>query len=232
MEIVSVRPGQVRTFHPRRGRMGQRHADALDRLWPTYGVPVAQDPTSPLDLTRLFGRSAPVVLEIGSGMGECVAAMAQADPERGYLAVEVHTPGIASLLASISERGLDNVRVAAGDALDLVRYQLPPQSLDAVHAFFPDPWPKARHHRRRLIQPQHVALLASRLAPGGFLRCATDWASYAHEMSATLAGEPLLANAYAGFAPRPADRPETKFERRAIEAGRPVFDLIFQRRGG
>jgi tRNA (guanine-N7-)-methyltransferase len=230
MEIVEVRPGQVRTFHPRMGRMGRRHADALDRLWPMYGVPVAQDPAPPIDLAQLFGRRAPVVLEIGSGMGECVAAMAQSDPDRGYLAVEVHTPGIASLLAVIEQRGLDNVRVAAGDALDLARHQLAPRSLDAIHAFFPDPWPKARHHRRRLIQPEHVALLAARLAPGGALRCATDWESYALQMSATLTGEPLLLNAYPGFAPRPAYRPETKFERRAIDAGRPVFDLIFHRR--
>jgi tRNA (guanine-N7-)-methyltransferase len=210
--------------------MGQRHADALDRLWPVYGVPVSQDPVSAMDLAELFGRQAPVVLEIGSGMGECVAAMAHADPERGYLAVEVHTPGIASLLAIIEERGLGNVRVAAGDALDLVRHQLAPQSLDAIHAFFPDPWPKSRHHRRRLIQPEHVALLATRLAPGGALHCATDWASYAHEMSATLTAEPSLVNAYTGFASRPEYRPETKFERRAIDAGRPVFDLIFHRR--
>jgi tRNA (guanine-N7-)-methyltransferase len=210
--------------------MGQRHADALDRLWPVYGVPVAQDVAPPIDLVQLFGRQAPVVLEIGSGMGECVAAMAQADPDRGYLAVEVHTPGIASLLAAISERGLDNVRVAAGDALDLVRHQLAPQSLDAIHAFFPDPWPKARHHRRRLIQPAHVALLAARLVPGGTLHCATDWPAYALQMSAVLAGQSLLVNAYPEFAPRPAYRPETKFERRAIDADRPVFDLIFHRR--
>jgi tRNA (guanine-N7-)-methyltransferase len=210
--------------------MGQRHADALHRLWAVYGVPVAQDPAPPIDLVQLFSRQAPVVLEIGSGMGECVAAMAQADPDRGYLAVEVHMPGIASLLAVIEERGLDNVRVAAGDALDLARHQLAPQSLDAIHAFFPDPWPKARHHQRRLIQPAHVALLAERLAPGGALHCATDWASYAVQMSAVLAGESRLVNAYPGFAPRPAYRPETKFERRAIDADRPVFDLIFHRR--
>ena len=210
--------------------MGQRHADALDRLWPMYGISVAQDPVPPLDLAQLFGRRAPVVLEIGSGMGECTAAMAQADPDRGYLAVEVHPPGIANLLATVEERGLDNVRVAAGDALDLVRYQVAPQSMDAIHAFFPDPWPKARHHRRRLIQPEHVALLAARLVPGGTLHCATDWGDYAHEMRATLAGEPLLVNAYQAFAPRPVYRPETKFERRAVEAGRPVFDVVFHRR--
>ncbi|WP_435829735.1 tRNA (guanosine(46)-N7)-methyltransferase TrmB [Micromonospora costi] len=219
----------VRTFHPRRGRMTGRQTDALGRLFPTYGLEIPDGPGAPVDPAGLFGREAPVVLEIGSGMGETTAAMAGADPDRDYLAVEVHTPGIANLLDLVHRRDLRNVRVARGDALELVR-RLPAGSLDAVHVFFPDPWPKARHHKRRLIQPAHVALLRSRLAPGGTLHCATDWAEYAEAMRDTLDADPELVNAYDGFAPRPAHRPVTKFERRALLAGRPVADLIYRRR--
>jgi tRNA (guanine-N7-)-methyltransferase len=207
--------------------MGERQRDALDRLWPAYGVTIGEQP---LDPAALFGRRMPIVLEIGSGMGDATAEMAAADPDRGYLAVEVHTPGIASLLALIEAQGLTNVRIARGDALELVRHQLASNSLDAVHVFFPDPWPKARHHKRRLIQPDHVELLRSRLVSGGTLHCATDSAGYAEAMLETLTADPLLVNAYDGYAPRPAHRPLTKFEQRGIEAGRPVFDLMFRRR--
>jgi tRNA (guanine-N7-)-methyltransferase len=224
------RRSRVRTFHPRRGRLSGRHLDALDRLWAAYGVAVADGRARPLDTAALFGRAAPLVLEIGFGMGEATAAMAAADPGRGYLAVDVHTPGIANLLAHVEAVRLTNVRVGAGDALDLVRYQLAPASVDAVHVFFPDPWPKGRHHKRRLIQPAHVALLCSRLAAGGTLHCATDSADYATAMLATLTAEPRLVNAYDGYAPRPAHRPETRFERRGLDAGRTVFDLVFHRR--
>ncbi|MGC4862682.1 tRNA (guanosine(46)-N7)-methyltransferase TrmB [Micromonospora sp. DT68] len=218
--------GHIRTFHPRRGRMSGRQTDALDRLWSRYGLDVSD---APVDLAKLFGRRAPVVLEIGSGMGDSTAAMAAADPGRDYLAVEVHTPGIANLLDLVERGDLGNVRVARGDALDLVR-GLPEGALAAVHVYFPDPWPKARHHKRRIIQPAHVALLRSRLAAGGTLHCATDWAEYAEAMRETLDADPELVDAYGGFAPRPAHRPVTKFERRAITAGRPVADLIYRRR--
>jgi tRNA (guanine-N7-)-methyltransferase len=140
----------------------------------------------------------------------------------------VHTPGVATLLNRLDERGLTNVRIAEEDALELVR-RLPPGSLDAVHAFFPDPWPKSRHHKRRLIQPGHVALLRSRLAPGGTLHCATDWTEYARAMLTVLTGDPELVNAHDGYAPRPAHRPVTRFERRAVLAGRPTHDLVFRR---
>ena len=212
--------------------MSGRHHEALDRLWPRYGVPVSGDP---LDVPALFGRDAPLVLEIGSGMGDATAAMAAADPGRDYLAVEVHLPGIASLLAHVEERGLGNVRVARGDALTLVERMLRPSSVDAVHVFFPDPWPKLKHHKRRLIQPAHLALLRSRLVPGGVLHCATDWPPYAQAMLATLSADPELVNTTEGFAPRPAYRVTTRFERRAVRQGRPVFDLVFRRaadRGG
>ncbi len=229
--VVTVPPhaSRIRTFHPRRGRMTGRQLDALDRLWSAYGLTVADDPAAaPVDLAALFGRRAPIVLEIGSGMGDATAAMAAADPGRDYLAVEVHTPGIANLLGLVERLGLGNVRLARGDALDLVR-ALPDGSLDAVHVFFPDPWPKSRHHKRRIIQPMHVALLRSRLTPGGTLHCATDWAEYAESMRETLTADPGLVDVHGGYAPRPAHRPVTKFERRALTAGRPVFDLVHRR---
>ncbi|MFF5173113.1 tRNA (guanosine(46)-N7)-methyltransferase TrmB [Micromonospora sp. NPDC000089] len=218
----------IRTFHPRRGRLTARQTDALARLWPAYGIDVT-DLDGPVDPAAFFGRGAPVVLEIGSGMGDATAAMAAADPGRDYLAVEVHTPGIANLLDLAQRHGLGNVRLARGDALDLVR-AMPEGTLDAIHVFFPDPWPKSRHHKRRIIQPGHVALLRSRLAPGGTLHCATDWAEYAESMRETLTADPGLTDPHGGFAPRPAHRPVTKFERRAQTAGRPIFDLMHERR--
>jgi tRNA (guanine-N7-)-methyltransferase len=208
--------------------MSPRHTRALSELWPAYGLAAPDSDRTPVDLVGLFGREARRVLEIGFGMGEATAAMAAADPGRDYLAVEVHTPGVGNLLAMIGERGLRNVRVAHGDAIELAR-RLPPGSLDAAHVFFPDPWPKARHHKRRLIQPAHVALLRDRLRAGGTLHVATDWAHYAAAMAETLTADPGLRDLHGGFAPRPAHRPVTKFERRAAEAGQPVFDLVFQR---
>ena len=219
----------IRTFHPRRGRMGAERADALARLWPLRGYDI--DSAGPaFDAAALFGRQAPLVLEIGCGMGEATAAMAAADPGRDYLGVDVHTPGLANLLA-LAERGaLGNVRAARGDAVELLRDLMKPGSLDAVHVFFPDPWPKARHHKRRIIRPDVVSLIRERLRGGGTLRCATDWAPYAERMLETLGADPGLANPHGGYAPRPPDRPPTRFERRAQVAGRPVFELEFHRR--
>ena len=214
----------IRTFHPRRGRMSARHADARAALWPAYGLLVHDGDRTPLDLAVLFGRAAPVVLEIGFGMGETTAAMAAADPGRDYLGVEVHTPGIGNLLALVGERGLTNVRVAHGDALQLV-HRIAPGALDAVHVFFPDPWPKARHHKRRLVRPGNVALLRERLRPGGLLHCATDWPDYAAAMAETLDADPGLRAA----GDERAGRPETKFERRGALAGRPITDLRYVR---
>ncbi|GAA4590061.1 tRNA (guanine-N7-)-methyltransferase [Actinoplanes octamycinicus] len=214
----------IRTFHPRRGRMSTRHADAHAALWPRFGFTVVDGDRTPLDLGELFGREAPRVLEIGFGMGDATAAMAAADPDRDYLGVEVHTPGIGNLLALVGERGLTNVRVAEGDAMQLV-HRLAPGALAAVHVFFPDPWPKARHHKRRLIQPASVALLRDRLRPGGVLHCATDWPDYAEAMAATLDADPGLRR----LPPTPHARPETKFERRGAAAGRPIADLRYER---
>ncbi|HEY8474913.1 MAG TPA: tRNA (guanosine(46)-N7)-methyltransferase TrmB [Natronosporangium sp.] len=217
---------QIRTFKPRRGRLRRRRQEALRRLGPVYGVAVTG---GPLDPVEVFGRRAPLVLEIGFGMGDATAELAASDPDRDYLAVEVHTPGVANLLLLIEELGLTNLRVGHGDALELLRDRLAPASLAAVHAFFPDPWPKQRHHKRRLFQPAHVALLRSRLAPGGIIHTATDWPEYAETMLAVLEADPELSNVYDRWAPRQVDRPQTRYEQRALAAGRPVFELVFRR---
>jgi tRNA (guanine-N7-)-methyltransferase len=216
----------ARTFHARRGRLSEQRLAALRRLVPRFAVEVGD---APVDLASLFGRRAPVVLEIGSGMGDATAEMAAADSDRDYLAVEVHTAGVADLLARVEQEGLTNVRVVHGDAMHLVSVQLPPRSLAAVHVFFPDPWPKSRHHKRRLIRPDRVALLREALVPGGALHCATDWPDYAQAMLDALRGDPQLSTVYADFAPRPSWRPVTLYERRALAAGRTVFDLEFRR---
>ena len=214
---------RITTFYPRRGRVSGRHEDALARLWPFFGVDI---PGPMVDPRTLFGRDAPLVLEIGSGMGDATIEMAEADPDRDYLAVEVFPPGLGNLLANVESRGLANVRVASGDALELLRHIVSPDSLDAVHIFFPDPWPKVRHHKRRLIRPDNVALLRSRLRPGGILHCATDWQDYAAQMIEALDSEPQLSG---GVVERPDRRPLTKFEKRGIDAGRPIIDLIYAR---
>jgi tRNA (guanine-N7-)-methyltransferase len=225
-------PRRIRTFHPRRGRTGTQRAEALVRLWPRFGLDIPVDPArrGPMDVAALFGRRAPLVLEIGSGMGDAAVAMAAADPDRDYLAVDVHTPGLGRVLTEIEARGLTNLRAGRGDAVELVRDCLSPASLAAVHIFFPDPWPKARHHKRRLVQPETVALLADRLEPGGLLLCATDWPDYAEQMLDVLGDEPRLVNLHDGVAPRLAGRPVTAFERRALDAGRHITDLAFARR--
>lgn len=223
----------LRTFHPRRAPLGVERTDALTRLFPRWGFSV-DDPRVPpprtadgtLDTVALFGRAAPLVLEIGSGMGDATAAMAAADPDRDWLAVEAHLPGVAALLLLVERHGLTNVRVAHGDALRLLRSDVAPGSLDAVHAFFPDPWPKARHHKRRLVQPAHVALLRDRLRVGGTLHVATDWAPYAEQVRDVLGCDPDLAG---GVVPRPAHRPVTRFEQRGLDLGHEVQDVIVRR---
>ncbi len=219
---------RIRTFHPRRGRVTGAQADAISRLWPRWGVDI--DGT-PLDLAALFGRAdLPVVLEIGFGMGDATAAMAAADPGTGILAADVHTPGQGNLLHLADQGGLSNIRVANGDAVILLRDMLPPASLAGLRVYFPDPWPKARHHKRRIIQPDFVRLAVSRLAPGGLVHCATDWEPYAEQMLEVLTAEPALRNTHDGYAPRPGWRPMTKFERQGLAKGHVVHDLIFERR--
>ena len=215
---------EVRSYKLRRGRITPGQADALERLRPTLGVPVDG---RPLDLPAVFGRTAPLVVEIGSGTGESTVELAAADPGRDVIAVEVHTPGVGSLLRLAEQAGLTNVRVAEGDALVVLRDMLAPGSVDEVRVLFPDPWPKARHVKRRLVSPAFAELVASRLRPGGRLHVATDWAAYAEQVEAVLAATPGLSG---GPVPRP-DRPVTRFEQRARDEGRTVVDLVAVRTG-
>jgi tRNA (guanine-N7-)-methyltransferase len=208
--------------------MSATRADGLRRRLESLGHVIG---SGPLDVAALFRREAPLVLEIGAGMGDATLGMAAADPDRNYLAVDVHAPGMATLLSEAEARGLANVRGARGDALELLRDEasIPSGSVDAIHIFFPDPWPKARHHKRRMIQPETVALMRDRLRPGGILHTATDWADYAEQMLEVLTADPQLRNLFDGPAPRPAQRPQTKYELRGVEAGRTIVDLIFAR---
>ncbi|MET8762026.1 tRNA (guanosine(46)-N7)-methyltransferase TrmB [Lentzea sp. NPDC004782] len=203
---------------------------AWDTYWEKMGNDVKSLPEGPLDFTSWFGRSAPVLLEIGSGMGETTSQLVAAAPELNYVAVEVYKPGLAQLLLRAEHLGgLDNLRVLRGDAVDLLTDHVAPASLHGVRIFFPDPWPKKKHHKRRLVQPDFVALLASRLEPGGVLHLATDWEHYAEQMLEVCSGERLLTNLYDGWAPRPDWRPVTKFEQRAVNEGRVSHDLMFKR---
>lgn len=217
----------VRSYVRREGRMTGAQKRALETLWPRYGV------DGPFDPRRAFGRDAPMVLEIGFGNGDHLLARAQAQPEKNFLGVEVHRPGVGRLLLRAEALGLTNLRVACDDAVEVLRDWLPEASLDEVMIYFPDPWPKKRHHKRRLIQPELAHRVASRLKPGGILRLATDWADYATHMLAVLNAETLLRNESpaGGFIPRPPDRPATKFEQRGERLGHPVRDLAFRRVG-
>jgi len=217
----------IRSFVLRQGRISNAQQRALGSLLPRYGV--AEDDT-PLDLNKLFGRAAPKILEIGFGMGETTAAIAAAHPQHDYLGVEVHSPGVGSLLKQIDALGLTNVRVIQRDVMEVLTTRITAESLDGIHVFFPDPWPKKRHHKRRLLQAPFVALLAERLKPGGYLHAATDWHEYAEQILTVLTAEPLLANSSAGYAPRPAYRPLTKFEQRGLRLGHGVWDIVFRRK--
>ena len=219
----------IRSFVLRQGRMSPAQQRACDALYPRYGV--AEQDTA-LDFAGLFGNPRPVVLEIGFGMGETTAAIAAAHPDTNFLGVEMHWPGVGALLRRIESAQLANVRVVRRDAVDVAARMIPPASLAGIHVYFPDPWPKKRHHKRRLLQPAFVHALAGRLAPGGYLHVATDWEPYALEILATLSAEPLLANTATGFAPRPSWRPLTKFEQRGLGLGHAVFDLLFTRARG
>jgi tRNA (guanine-N7-)-methyltransferase len=215
----------IRSFVLRQGRMSPAQQRACAELYPRYGV----TPAAPLDWRAVFGNAAPVVLEIGFGMGETTATIAAGKPDVNFLGVEVHWPGVGALLRRIETQGLANVRVLRDDAVDVVSHMIAPASLAGVHVYFPDPWPKKRHHKRRLLQAPFVHALARTLAPGGYLHVATDWAPYAEEILATLVAQPLLANAASAFAPRPPWRPLTKFEQRGLARGHAVFDLLFTR---
>lgn len=212
----------------RAGRTTQGQARALRELGARFLLPYRAEP---LDLVQTFGRAAPVVLEIGFGMGEATAHIAALMPATHFLCCEVHEPGIGALLKRIGEQGLSNIRICAHDAVEVLDHMLAPASLAGVHIFFPDPWHKTRHHKRRLIQPPLVARLAQRLVPGGYIHCATDWQPYAEQMLEVLRAEPLLRNRApdGGYAPRPPYRPLTKFENRGVRLGHGVWDLVFER---
>ncbi len=218
---------RLKSFVKRAGRTTDGQARAFAELGPLFLLPHV---AAPLDLAAVFGRNAPTVLEIGFGMGEATAHIAAAMPEKNFLCCEVHEPGVGALLKRIGEQGLTNIRICAHDAVDVLDHMLAPATLAGVHVFFPDPWHKKRHNKRRLIQPELVAKLAQRLAPGGTLHCATDWQPYAEQMLAVLSAEPLLRNTAEGYAPKPAYRPLTKFENRGLLLGHGVWDVVFARR--
>ena len=220
------RAGHIRSFVLRQGRVSNAQQRYYDEMMAKIGVPYR---AAALDLDAVFGRSAPHIFEIGFGMGETSATIAETNPQNDYLGVEVHTPGVGSLCKLIAEKNLANQRIIQHDAVEVLRDMIQPDSLDGVHIFFPDPWPKARHHKRRLIQPPLVAMLASRLKPGGYIHCATDWENYAEQMLEVLSAEPLLQNTAADYAPRPDYRPLTKFEQRGLRLGHGVWDLVFRR---
>ena len=217
----------IRSFVLRQGRVSVAQQRSLDTLLPRFGIPYAE---KQLDLDAVFGRAAPKILEIGFGMGESTASIAQAHPENDSLTLEVHTPGVGSLLKQIEEKGLSNIRIIQHDAVEVLRDMLPDAILEGVHIFFPDPWHKTRHNKRRLIQAPFVAQLVHKLKPGGYIHVATDWQDYAEQVLAVLSAEPLLQNTAPDYAPRPAYRPLTKFEQRGIRLGHGVWDIVFRRK--
>lgn len=216
----------IRSFVVRAGRMSPRQTRGLDQGMQRHGLDYQP---ATLDFVQTFGRDAPTVLEIGFGMGITTAEIAAAQPQTNFIAVEVHPPGVGNLCNLLDEQGLANVRVIQHDAVEVLTHMIAANSLAGVHIYFPDPWHKKRHNKRRLVQPPLVALLASRLVTDGYLHLATDWVPYAEQMLEVLSAEPLLRNTAADYAPRPAWRPETKFERRGIKLGHEVRDLLFRR---
>lgn len=218
---------RIRSFVTRAGRVSTGQRRAMDELGPRFVVPYS--PEEP-DWDAVFARRAPRILEIGFGMGATTAEIAARRQDDDFLGVEVHEPGVGALLKLMGEQNLSNIRIIQHDAVEVLENMIAPESLDGVHIFFPDPWHKARHHKRRLIQPKFVALLVSRLKPGAYIHCATDWQNYAEQMLEVLGADPALENTADGYAPRPDYRPVTKFEKRGLRLGHGVWDLIYKRR--
>jgi tRNA (guanine-N7-)-methyltransferase len=225
-ESVPPRRG-IRSFVLRTGRTTVGQQRALDTLGPQFLLPYQPQP---VELQQVFGRAAPTILEIGFGMGEATAHIAGLMPEKNFLCCEVHTPGVGALLKRIGDAGLANIRIVQHDAVEVLEHMLPAESLAGVHIFFPDPWHKARHNKRRLVQPHFLAKLLPRLAKGGTIHCATDWEPYAQQMLEVLSAEHSLRNTAHGFAPRPEYRPLTKFENRGIRLGHGVWDVVFEKK--
>ena len=224
-------PKTIKSYVRRAGRTTTGQAKAFETLGPRFLLPYA---AAALNAPAAFGRVAPLILEIGFGMGEATAHIARVRPQDNFLCCEVHEPGVGALLKRIGEQAIDNIRILQHDAVEVLDHMLPEASLDGVHIFFPDPWHKTKHHKRRLIQPPLVAKLAARLKPGGYLHCATDWEPYAQQMLEVLGAEPQLRNQAAdaglgGYAPKPDYRPLTKFEHRGLCLGHGVWDLVFIR---
>ncbi len=225
-----LRQRRIRSFVLRTGRMTPGQQRAYERGWSEFGLEHSKEL---LNLPATFGREAPLTLEIGFGMGQSLVAMAAAAPDTNFIGIEVHKPGVGRLLHSMEEQGVDNIRVYCHDAVEVLADCIPEQSLDTVQIFFPDPWHKKRHHKRRLIQPDFVASLCRHLKPGGILHLATDWENYAEQMLEVLDGCEQLENTVTagGYAPRPEHRPLTKFEQRGERLGHGVWDLLFRRKG-
>ena len=218
---------RIRSFVRREGRLTEGQSSAIANGWPQWGVDYAP---GVMDWDRVFGRIAPRFLEIGFGMGGATAEIARNHPDNDYLGIEVHRPGVGNLLKLIAQDSLTNLRLMSHDAVDVINEMIAPDTLDGVLIFFPDPWHKKRHHKRRLIQPEFVHLLASRLKPGGTIHCATDWENYAVQMLEVLSAEPALENTAIDYAPRPTYRPLTKFENRGLKLGHGVWDLVFRKK--
>ncbi|MGZ8226840.1 MAG: tRNA (guanosine(46)-N7)-methyltransferase TrmB [Methylococcaceae bacterium] len=221
-------PQRIRSFIRRQGRITQAQQYALDNHWTTYCL----DPEADYNFAEVFGRDAPLCVEIGFGNGESLAKMAAANPDKDYIGIEVHRPGVGHLLMLLDQQGLTNVRIYCHDAIEILEHKIADNSLAAVHLFFPDPWPKKKHHKRRIVQSVFTRLLANKLKPGGYFHAATDWQNYAESMLEVLSAEPCLYNASNAFdyCERPEYRPLTKFEQRGIRLGHGVWDLIFSRK--
>lgn len=227
MESVNKHMRQIRSFILRTGRLTKGQEKALEEQWMTFGL---TEEAGVLDFEQIFGRKAPVTLEIGFGNGTSLAEMAKNAPERDFVGIEVHTPGVGHLLYLIDDMQLSNVRVMHSDAVPIVQNQIAEGSLDRVQLFFPDPWHKKRHNKRRIVQPPFVSLLASRLALGGVFHMATDWQNYAKHMANVMEAHEAFENVFdSPFAPRPDERPLTKFEKRGLDRGHGVWDLLYQR---
>jgi len=217
----------IRSYVLRQGRVTVAQQRAVDTLQPLFGIPYA---AQVVDLNEAFGRTAPKIMEIGFGMGDSTATIAEANPENDYLCLEVHTPGVGNLFKVMDEQKLTNIRIIQHDAVEVLRDMIADASLDGVHIFFPDPWHKARHNKRRLIQTPFIAKLMAKLKVGGYIHVATDWQDYAEQVLQVLSNEPLLENTAADYAPRPDYRPLTKFEKRGLNLGHGVWDLVFRRK--